>query len=392
MSNQALFAQAIADAKAVREAALANAKAALEETFAPRIKEMISLKLSEELDEDLDEVKDEVEEGIEEYRIKKPASKVEMQEKADKDEDNRIKEGDDQVDETYNMEESLDEILAELEALDEDEKSKGMEETKSDDDPMMKEMDHDDDKEKLTIMPEAKDEEGEEDAEDESEEDEEGGEEITELTVDELKDIIHDVVAELMGQSGESKSQEMPAGEEVSDMEVTDIDEMLSELDEESNDENIYEAKKVKTKAEKAAEEKAEKAAEEKAEKAEKKAEKAEKELKEAISVIKTLKESINEVNLLNAKLLYVNKIFKAKSLAESQKVKVINAFDRATTINEVKNIYSTIKESISEVKKTGLQESIGFASKAIGNAPKQIIVEGDAVINRLQKLAGIIK
>lgn len=388
MSNQALFAQAIADAKAVREAALANAKAALEETFAPRIKEMISLKLSEELDEELDEVKDEVEEGIEEYRIKKPASKVEMQEKADKDEDDRIKEGDDQVDETYNMEESLDEILAELEALDEDEKSKGMEETKSDDDPMMKEMDHDDDEEKLTIMPEAKDEEGEEDAEDESEEGEEGGEEITELTVDELKDIIHDVVAELMGQSGESKSQEMPAGEEVSDMEVTDIDEMLSELDEESNDENIYEAKKVKTKAEKAKE----KAAEEKAEKAEKKAEKAEKELKEAISVIKTLKESINEVNLLNAKLLYVNKIFKAKSLAESQKVKVINAFDRATTINEVKNIYSTIKESISEVKKTGLQESIGFASKAIGNAPKQIIVEGDAVINRLQKLAGIIK
>ena len=388
MSNQALFAQAIADAKAVREAALANAKAALEETFAPRIKEMISLKLSEELDEDLDEVKDEMEEGIEEYRIKKPASKVEMQEKADKDEDDRIKEGDDQVDETYDMEESLDEILAELEALDEDEKSKGMEETKSDDDPMMKEMDHDDDEEKLTIMPEAKDEEGEEDAEDESEEGEEGGEEITELTVDELKDIIHDVVAELMGQSGESKSQEMPAGEEVSDMEVTDIDEMLSELDEESNDENIYEAKKVKTKAEK----EKEKAAEEKAEKAEKKAEKAEKELKEAISVIKTLKESINEVNLLNAKLLYVNKIFKAKSLAESQKVKVINAFDRATTINEVKNIYSTIKESISEVKKTGLQESIGFASKAIGNAPKQIIVEGDAVINRLQKLAGIIK
>ena len=380
MSNQALFAQVIADAKAVREAALANAKAALEETFAPRIKEMISLKLSEELDEDLDEVKDEVEEGIEEYRIKKPASKVEMQEKADKDEDDRIKEGDDQVDETYDMEESLDEILAELEALDEDEKSKGMGETKSDD-SMMEATEED-------PMEEAKDEEGEEDAEDESEEDKEGGEEITELTVDELKDIIHDVVAELMGQSGEAKSQEMLAGEEVSDMEVTDIDEMLSELDEESNDENIYEAKKVKTKAEKAKE----KAAEEKAEKAEKKAEKAEKELKEAISVIKTLKESINEVNLLNAKLLYVNKIFKAKSLAESQKVKVINAFDRATTINEVKNIYSTIKESISEVKKTGLQESIGFASKAIGNAPKQIIVEGDAVINRLQKLAGIIK
>jgi hypothetical protein len=162
---------------------------------------------------------------------------------------------------------------------------------------------------------------------------------------------------------------------------------MLSELDEESND-DLYEAKKEKTKAEKAKE----KAAEEKAAKAEKKAEKAEKELKEAISVIKTLKESINEVNLLNAKLLYVNKIFKAKSLAESQKVKVINAFDRATTINEVKNIYATLKESVSETKKSSLKESIGFASKAVGNAPKQTIVESDAVINRLQKLAGIIK
>ena len=49
-------------------------------------------------------------------------------------------------------------------------------------------------------------------------------------------------------------------------------------------------------------------------------------------------------------------------------------------------------KRSVSETKKSSLKESIGFASRAVGNAPKQTIVESDAVINRLQKLAGIIK
>ena len=43
--------EAIADAKAVREVALANAKAALEEAFTPRLQSMLSAELSEELDE-----------------------------------------------------------------------------------------------------------------------------------------------------------------------------------------------------------------------------------------------------------------------------------------------------------------------------------------------------
>ena len=43
--------EAIADAKAVRETALENAKMALEEAFTPQIKSMLSAKLKEEEDD-----------------------------------------------------------------------------------------------------------------------------------------------------------------------------------------------------------------------------------------------------------------------------------------------------------------------------------------------------
>ena len=103
-------------------------------------------------------------------------------------------------------------------------------------------------------------------------------------------------------------------------------------------------------------------------------------ELNEAIEVIKTLKSELNEVNLLNAKLLYENKLFR------------INAFDRAETVKEVKNIFETIKDSITTNAKKSIQENRGFASKAAGVAPqKQPIVEGDDFVARMQKLAGII-
>ena len=103
-----------------------------------------------------------------------------------------------------------------------------------------------------------------------------------------------------------------------------------------------------------------------------------------------SFKDSLNEINLLNAKLLYVNKIFKAKSLTESQKVKVVNAFDRATTTKEAQNIYETLKDSLTEGKKSSIKESVGFASKAMGAAPAQPIVEADGYVNRMQILAGI--
>jgi hypothetical protein len=94
---------------------------------------------------------------------------------------------------------------------------------------------------------------------------------------------------------------------------------------------------------------------------------------------------------LLNAKNLYANKLFKASSLSEAQKVKVISSIDKAKNVKEAKTIYETLKENFS-AKKSSIKESIGFASKAAGVAPKQPIVEGDSAIRRMQQLAGIIK
>jgi DNA repair exonuclease SbcCD ATPase subunit len=117
------------------------------------------------------------------------------------------------------------------------------------------------------------------------------------------------------------------------------------------------------------------------------------KELNEAIKTIKHLKAELNETNLFSAKMLYVNKIFKAKNLTEAQKKKVIDAFDRNTTVKEVENTYKTLLESVSDSsKKTPLRESVGFASKPIGSAPAKPIVEADAFVTRWQQLAGIKK
>jgi hypothetical protein len=120
---------------------------------------------------------------------------------------------------------------------------------------------------------------------------------------------------------------------------------------------------------------------------------KAEKELTEAISTINTLRSELNEVNLLNAKLLYVNKIFKAKNLSESQKLQVIASFDKATTAKEAKVVFESLNATLTTAApKQAIKESLGFASKAAGVAPRKAIVESNDVITRMQKLANIIK
>jgi hypothetical protein len=113
------------------------------------------------------------------------------------------------------------------------------------------------------------------------------------------------------------------------------------------------------------------------------------KELEEAYSAIKTMKDSLNEVNMLNAKLLFTNKLFKAHTLNETQKVKVIDTFDRARTIREVKLVYATLSESFSS-RKTLVKESV--ASKPVASTkPKQTILsEGEQIANRFKKLAGL--
>ena len=58
-----LLKEAIADAKAVRETALENAKMALEEAFTPRLQSMLSKKIQTELEDEEDEYGDEEEMG-----------------------------------------------------------------------------------------------------------------------------------------------------------------------------------------------------------------------------------------------------------------------------------------------------------------------------------------
>jgi hypothetical protein len=116
-----------------------------------------------------------------------------------------------------------------------------------------------------------------------------------------------------------------------------------------------------------------------------------ESELAEAMKTIETLKSELNEINLLNAKLLYTNKIFKSKNLNENQKVKVLSSFDKATTVGEVKMVFETLNEGI-KVKKETIKENLGRASKAtVTPVTKQPIVESNDAFLRMQKLAGII-
>ena len=118
-------------------------------------------------------------------------------------------------------------------------------------------------------------------------------------------------------------------------------------------------------------------------------------ELNEALKAVKILRNQLQEVNLLNAKLLYVNKVFKSNNLSEGQKVNVIAAFDKAETVKEVKLVFETVSKNV-VAKPAALKEHRSFASKATGNAqttaPKEILSEVSEQVARWQKLAGIIK
>ena len=125
-------------------------------------------------------------------------------------------------------------------------------------------------------------------------------------------------------------------------------------------------------------------------------------ELEETKKALNAIKGELNEVNLLNSKLLYVNRIFKANTLDEGQKLRVVETLDKAETAKEAKLIYETIKDTftVANTKKISfknktksLKEGIGMASRAAGisTAPKKaVITESDNMVNRFQKLANI--
>ncbi len=229
--------------------------------------------------------------------------------------------------------------------------------------------------------------EGEE-YEEEEEEEEEGEEEVMgdetkviDITLGDLKQVLQSVMAgsQDLGLAGDEADADSEAEAEIS------LDEILAELEAEGMEDDAY-AQPGYAAGKQMPE------GQELEEKKEDEKDKMEEELEEAKSTIEALRQDLQEINLLNAKYLYMNKLFKSKSLSESQKVKVVNALDRAVSVNEVKNTYETLKESFSETKKNQLKESIGFASQAAGVAPKARIVDADPFISRWQTLAGIKK
>jgi hypothetical protein len=203
------------------------------------------------------------------------------------------------------------------------------------------------------------------------EEEEVEDEEIDIENMDEsdLKSFIESVIADMVA------AGELEGGEEMESEEGEE--EESEESEEEMGGEMMAEVKKMKKEVEEAKKAK----------------EKAEKELKEALETVSIIKTELQEVNLFNAKLLYTNKIFKAKNLTESQKVKVLAAFDKAASVKEAKLVFETLSEGMKETKKT-VNESLlrGSASKVAGVAEKKPILEVNDQFSRWQTLAGIKK
>jgi hypothetical protein len=376
MASSKLLKEAIADAKAVRETAIANAKIALEEAFTPRLQSILSKKLQAEMEGD-DE--DKVEDMNEDNDVSSEIGKGDNKMPADK-------ANNDDTDLSGISNQSA-EVGGEVEDYD-----------------------------KVKDLTEGEDEDSAEDkAEDAAEYQQEGetpmadepAADDTHSDEDELdlEAIIRELEAQI-AQEGEDEvapEEEVPAAEPVAepapeapaaepvaeegedapaaDDDEIDLDEILREMGYGEDEDSQEDAK--------------EDDAEMKAEVARLQAE-----LKEALDAIKSLRGTINEVNLLNAKLLYANKLFRGYNLTNEQKVKVVENLDRTSSVREVKLVYATLAESM---KFTGTERKVaprkamteGIASKAqASTAPtKEIIAESsNELANRFKQLAGIVK
>ena len=356
MATKNVLQEAIADAKIIRETALINAKNALEEALTPKFKNMMSKKLNEMEDLNLDEEFNfDNDQHIPE---KTPQSPNDSSFDFDND----------------NLDEELASILQELEEsedldLDEAKDKVKDEDSKDKDKSKSKEDKPKEDKEKSKPKEEAEP---------------SGDTKISSLTVDQFTDLIQTVVSQEMnsdGSGGETDNldgmddlgatDDLGKSKNFNDDEEIDMQELMSELDEMySKPSNLQELKKTKLIANQY-----------------------KSKSNEAMKVINVLRKEINEINLLNAKLLYVNKIFKAKNLNESQKLKVISTFDKALNVKEAKLIFETFNSSISynnNLKKPSMiKENLGYASKPIGATKSQILEVNDQFA-RMQKLAGI--
>jgi hypothetical protein len=311
MSNSDLLKEAIADARAVKETAIANAKLALEEAFQPRIQSMISQRLEEEGEEEempMDGEMDMEPENGEDRDLNLGGHAYHVDDAGEPMPTEEMPTGEENQEEENPVDEyDLSEILRQLDEDDysDEEKEENMN--------------------SFDLAP---------------------GEDPDAYDLDEEIDI-DALLEELMGDDKE-------------EMEESDMDHDFESP--EDKEEIMQEIAGLKS------------------------------ELEEAYNAIKIMKSSLNEVNMLNAKLLFTNKLFKAHSLNESQKIKVIDTFDRARTIREVKLVYTTLSESFAS-KKTLVRESIASKPVASTRPAKQIILsEGDQIAARFKKLAGLGK
>ena len=418
--------EAIADAKAVREVALANAKAALEEAFTPKLQSMLSAKLSEDLDEDVEETYMDEADDMEETYMDEADDMEETyyDEAIDKDDvDETVgmeteAEVGDNVDETIDLEEILNELGLE-EAIEEDTVAEGEEDVT----------------EGNETVDEAKKKKSKDDKKDDKEEvDEAVG--YPNYRADQISKV---------------KADATDVNQGLNESEEFNLDALLKEiesLEEKEDDDSKKEAKDNMDEAATLEEDLATAVAalipvlgvssvafqaaggKEGLMKSIKDAggnkikgvanflgktgagagitgggraeEAVEKELEETKAALETVRNELNEVNLLNSKLLYVNRIFKANQLDESQKLRVVETLDKAESTKEAKLIYETIKDTFNvanakkaskKAKAKSLKEGIGIASKAAGTstAPKkEVIAESNDMVSRFQKLANI--
>ena len=372
--------EAIADAKAVRETALENAKIALEEAFTPRLQSMLSKKIQSEID--VEEGEHEEEDDIEERGDEdEDPEEGEMRRDGDEIEDDEVEEGEheeeDEVDESDIIE--IDGVkyapVVSEEEDEEDEVEEG--EERGDDDDVDEDLDLDE------ILKEL-DEEGvnEEEEIDEIEEVDEDVDEIEENDVSSgigKGDNSHDKKSgdsTDIGKAGKAKHESVEAISEEEDEDDEKKDESVEE------DIDLEEIVKALSEEEDEEEKKDENS-------------KLQSELEEHRNVVKYLRSKLNEVNLLNAKLLFTNKLFRSYGLNNDQKMKVVETFDRAHNLREVKLVYSTLAESFgSKQTKTEIKESKGSASKPVASTKsekQEVISEGHELRDRFKKLAGIL-
>ena len=386
-----LLKEAIADAKAVRETALANAKIALEEAFTPKLQRMLSAKLAQEdgepeaaEDEDLEEQGDP--EAMED------TSELPAEESDDDNyEENEVGDGmsEDDVEDSSDEDE---EAMGDTSQMGEGEEAEEDEDLEEDEEPVEDEVPAEEDEEAYEddeLDLEAIIRELEADAE----EDEEPVEEQSDSSdIGEDDNVVEPAEGDDEEKDETDDSSSAPGEENEDDEVVDDLEEQEDGEEAEEDEEPLDLESIIKELEDEMEDEEAEEDEEPAEESAKAKLAKVNADLAEHRKVVRYLSSKLHEVNLLNAKLLYTNKLFRAHSLKENQKLKVIETFDRAKNLREVKLVFTTMAESFGSTpgKKRRVTESAASRPTASTKPSRKVITEGQVLANRFKKLAGI--